>query len=93
MEFDISTEKNITIKFKEAVKVDEVLFEIVNKNPGIMLSCYRNVEKDNILFFDNIGTKSLIEYYNDTVFSSDTLQQFCGWICAKGVILPQHKHK
>ena len=75
MEFDISTEKNITIKFKENVKVDEVLFEIVNKNPGIMLSCYRNVEKDNILFFDNIGTKSLIEYYNDTVFSSDTLQQ------------------
>ena len=75
MEFDISIEKNVTLTFKEAVAIDEVLFEIVNKNPNIMLSCFRSMDNDRKLYFDNIGTKTLLEYINENVFSSVDLQQ------------------
>lgn len=48
MEFDITTEKNVTIVFKETIVLDEVLFEIINKNPNIMLSCSRSLDNERM---------------------------------------------
>lgn len=75
MDFDITTEKNVTIHFKEPISLDEVLFEIINKNPNILLSCSRNLDNEQTLYFDNIGTKTLLEYFSENVFSAVELQQ------------------
>ena len=72
--FEISNEKMLTVTFKEALSPDAVLFEKINKNPNIMLSCARSVDNDRVLFFDKIGTKPLYGFFDEKVFSSDELR-------------------
>ena len=93
MEYNISIDKNVTVYFNESIALDEILFEIINKNPNILLSCSRNLDNEQTLYFDNIGTKTLLEYFNENVFSAVELQQMLLDLIQTIKILLEHGFK